>query len=279
MKVLVTGAKGMLGREVVRAFSRRYNTVGLSHGDLEITDLTGVLTLFREERPDIVVHTAAYTDVDGCEGAPERAYRINGLGTRNVAIGCAETGAIMVYISTDYVFDGRKGRPYTELDRPSPVNTYGLSKLMGEEFIKDLLWRYYIVRTSWLFGRGGRNFVEAILTRGREGRALEVVDDQMGIPTYTADLAGKLVEVVERGGFGTYHITNTGQCSWYDFACKILELSKIDNVSLKAIKSWELARPARRPSFSVLDNLLLRLEGLSPLRDWEEALREYLSYG
>lgn len=279
MKVLVTGAKGMLGREAVRAFSKRHETIGLSHGDLEITDLKGVISLFRKEAPDLVIHTAAYTDVDGCEKDGEKAFKVNGLGTRNVAIGCAETGATMVYISTDYVFDGRKGSPYTELDRPAPINTYGLSKLMGEEFIRGLMSRYYIVRTSWLFGKGGRNFVDAILARAREGKPLEVVDDQVGTPTYTVDLAEKLVEVVEKGGVGTYHITNSGSCSWYDFAQKILEFSGMDNISLRPIKSWELDRPAKRPSFSVLDNLLLRLEGIPLLKGWEEALREFLSHG
>ena len=276
MKVLITGAKGMLGRDLVKTFQRGYDTLPLGHEDLDVTDRERTIELLREIRPDLVIHSAGYTDVDGCEDRPEEAYRVNGLGTRNVAEGCGEIGAVMVYISTDYVFDGKKGSPYLEMDDPCPVNIYGASKLMGEGFVRDLLTRYYIIRTSWLFGKGGANFVKAILEKAGEGKGLEVVDDQFGSPTYTVDLSEKIEEVVRRGGYGIYHITNSGHCSWFDFACEIVRISNPHHVSLKAIKSWQLDRRAKRPAFSVLDNLMLRLEGIPPLRSWKEALQEYL---
>lgn len=279
MRILVTGASGMLGSDLVEELSGKHEVMGLSQEELDVTERGRVVETVKTSSPDLIIHCAAYTDVDRCESEPERAYRVNGLGARNVAQACAEKGATMVYISTDYLFDGKKGTPYIEIDPPNPLNVYGMSKLMGEDYVKNLLNQHYIVRTSWLFGRKGKNFVKTILNLALNRRGegtLRVVDDQVGSPTYTADLAKKISELIEKGGFGTYHITNSGYCSWFDLCRKILELTGITNVEVQAIKSWESGRPAKRPIFSALDNMMLRLEGIPLLRGWEEALEEYL---
>ncbi len=279
MRIAVTGAGGMLGSALCDRLKDRHEIIGLTHKDLDILDKERVGIRISNFKPDIVIHCAAYTDVDGCESDPDRAYSVNGLGTRNIALACAETGATMVYISTDYVFDGRSHRPYTELDNPNPINTYGLSKLMGERYVQSILNRCFIVRTSWLFGRNGKNFVRTVLRLVGEQRGagiLRVVDDQVGTPTYTSDLAEKIEELLVKGGYGIYHVTNSGYCSWYEFALKIIDLSGIHNVKLEPIKSWEAGRLADRPNLSVLENMVLRLEGIEPLRRWEDALSEYL---
>ncbi len=279
MKVLVTGGTGMLGSDIVKVFGKNHDVVGLSHEELDVTSREETSETVNTIKPDIVLHCAAFTDVDGCEKETEKAYRVNALGTRNVAAACEEIDSAMLYISTDYVFDGRKGRPYTEIDGVNPLSVYGASKLMGERFVMGLLRRYYIVRTSWLFGRNGKNFVKTVLrlaTKSSEDEPLKIVDDQVGTPTYTKDLSEKILGLTENGFFGLYNITNSGHCSWCDFAAKILELSGI-NKKIIPIKSWELGRPAPRPAFSVLDNMLLSLEDLIPLRNWDEALKDYLS--
>jgi dTDP-4-dehydrorhamnose reductase len=273
MKIALTGAGGMLGRDVQKVFSDAEITPLTSH-TLDITVLNDVMRKIREVRPDYLIHAAAFTDVDRCEAEPERAYLVNGLGARNVAMACEETGCPVVYLSTDYVFDGSKTGPYDEWDETNPVNRYGLSKLMGERYIASLTNRFYIVRTSWLFGRSGKNFVETILRLLSERDGIEVVNDQMGCPTFTLDLAAKLREVMGRG-YGIYHITNTGSCSWYDFAVTIASKRGIKK-RITPVSSERFKRPAKRPANSVLGNTMLRLEGIGTLRHWEEALDAYL---
>ncbi len=275
MRTLITGARGMLGHDLLRALPST-STVGLSSRELDVTDLAGVGRALRRHAPQLVIHAAGYTDVDGCESQPELAQKVNGLGTRNVAQVADEIDAVVVYISTDYVFDGEKSEPYVESDPPHPLNEYGKSKLAGETFLRELCHRYYIIRTSWLFGRNGRNFVRTILQLSGKQERLEVVADQIGCPTYSYHLAQKIKEVTSSGRFGTYHITNSGSCSWFQFALEILRRRQIC-VPIIPISSAQCRRPARRPQNSVLRNLVLESEGFERLPHWQEGLEHYLA--
>lgn len=273
MKIALTGAEGMLGHDVRKIFSDADITPFTLH-TLDITVLDDVMKKIREVKPDFLVHAAAFTDVDRCESEPEKAYLVNGLGARNVVMACEEIKCPIVYISTDYVFDGSKKGPYDEWDETNPINQYGLSKLMGERYVASLTNRFYIVRTSWLYGRNGKNFVETVLRLLSERETIEVVNDQVGSPTFTLDLAIKLKEVIGKG-YGIYHITNAGSCSWYDFAVMIASKKGIQRQIIPTTTE-RFNRPAKRPANSVLGNTMLRLEGISPLRHWEEALDTYL---
>lgn len=274
MKVALIGADGMLGHAIQKVFSD-VEVIGFTINVLDITNLDDTVRKIKDARPDFLIHTAAFTNVDLCESEPEKAYLVNGLGSRNVAMACEETNCPVMYISTDYVFDGTKGTPYNEWDEPNPVSVYGLSKLMGERFISSLTNRFYIVRTSWLYGPDGNNFVDTIIRLLSEKESLKVVDDQHGSPTYTVDLAIKLRELMGRG-YGAYHITNTGSCTWYDFAVAIAANKGIKK-PIFPITSEEFNRPAKRPPYSVLANTMLKLEGIPEARPWEEALQEYLA--
>ncbi|MBI5075046.1 MAG: dTDP-4-dehydrorhamnose reductase [Nitrospirae bacterium] len=273
MKVALTGADGMLGHAVQKAFSDT-ELLPFSRAGLDITDLDHAVKTVRDIRPDILIHTAAFTDVDACEADPEKAYLVNGMGARNMAIACEEIRCPIFHISSDYVFDGTKGSSYDEWDKTNPISQYGLSKLMAEQFISSLTSRFYILRTSWLYGPYGKNFVETIirLLAGRD--SLRVVNDQFGSPTFTEDLAHTIRLMIGKG-YGVYHVTNAGICTWYEFAVKIAELKGIDRPILP-VTSEEFKRPARRPAQSGLNNTMLRLEGISPLRHWSEALKQYI---
>ncbi len=277
MKVLVTGARGQLGTDLVDVLIRENDVFGFSHQELDITKPHKVLKIVNEIKPDIVIHSAAYTDVDGCELNPEKAYRVNALGTKNVALACQESEIPLVYISTDYVFDGIKSQPYLESDVVNPINVYGKSKLEGEKFVQSLLKKFFIIRTSWLYGKRGRNFVKTILNLAQNQRELKIVNDQVGSPTYTLDLAQKISELIEFPYYGIYHITNQGFCSWFEFAREIIGGLSLKGIRIIPIESRELNRPARRPSYSVLENYSLKLKGLPLLRDWKSALKEFLS--
>ena len=258
-------------------------------GDLILTDVTGdatfldvtdtgrVLATVGENRPDVVIHAAAYTDVDGCERDPDRAFRVNALGTWNAAAACRQSDAALVYISTDFVFDGEKGEPYTEYDVPRPIGCYGASKLAGETHVRALCPRHYIVRTAWLYGEHGKNFPYAILNAAKTKKELSVVADQVGSPTFTADLAAAIRELIGNPLYGTYHITNKGACSWYDFAGRILSLAGISDVEVRPIKSEEWPSPTKRPRYSVLGHCALELQGRDNLRSWEDALADFIS--
>ncbi|HDZ83743.1 MAG TPA: dTDP-4-dehydrorhamnose reductase [Nitrospirae bacterium] len=274
MKIALTGSDGMLGHDIQKVF-KDVELINFTLNDFDITDLDSTLSAIKEARPDYLIHPAAYTDVDGCEKDPETAYRVNALGAKNVTIACEETGCPVLYISTDYVFDGTKKEPYIESDAPNPLNEYGLSKLKGERFVSSLTDSFYIVRTSWLYGKNGKNFVETISRLLTEKDEIRVINDQTGSPTYTYDLALKLRELIGKG-YGTYHVTNSSQCSWYEFAIEIAALKQSDTKVLP-ITSDEYKLPARRPSYSVLANTMLKHEGIKELRSWKEALREYVS--
>ncbi|MEE8423925.1 MAG: dTDP-4-dehydrorhamnose reductase [Thermodesulfobacteriota bacterium] len=273
MKIALTGSEGMLGYAVKQIFTG-VDLIGLSRKDLDITDLDTSVRILREIHPDYLIHAAAYTDVDGCETHTEKAYHVNGIGTRNLVMACEEAGCPILFISSDYVFDGSKGAPYNEWDATNPINSYGSSKLLGEFFVSSLTNKFYIVRTSWLYGENGKNFVSSILNLLTERNKLDIVHDQIGSPTYTVDLAKKLKELMGRG-YGIYHITNTSYCSWYEFALEIVKLKKL-KATIKPVTSDNFKRPAKRPAFSVLNNTLLRLEGIKESRDWKDALADYL---
>lgn len=273
MKVVLTGASGMLGHDLGLAFGDA-EVVGFSSSSLDVTRLDDVVREIRDAAPNVVIHAAAFTDVDRCESEAERAYLVNGIGTRNVVMACEEVGSPVIYISTDYVFDGKKRSPYNEWDDVNPVNNYGLSKLMGERFVSTLTNRFYIVRTSWLYGREGRNFVDTVIRLLSERDRIEVVNDQIGCPTYTVDLARKIRELSGKG-YGIYHITNSGSCSWFDLAVAIAAKKGIRK-DIVPVTSDHFKRPAGRPSYSVLGHTMLRLEGIETPRVWEEALGEYL---
>ncbi|MEJ2695193.1 MAG: dTDP-4-dehydrorhamnose reductase [Candidatus Sulfobium sp.] len=273
MKVVLTGASGMLGHDLQRAF-RDVEVAGFSSASLDITRLDAVIARIREARPDLVIHAAAFANVDQCESEPEKAYLVNGIGTRNVVMACEEAGCPIVYVSSDYVFDGKKRKPYNEWDDVNPIGVYGLSKLMGERFVSTLTNRFYIVRTSWLYGREGKNFVDTIIRLLSEKDRIEVVNDQVGCPTYTLDLAGKIRELIGKG-YGIYHVTNTGVCSWFDFAVAIAAGKGIRK-DIVPVTSRQFKRPAERPAYSVLGNTMLRLVGIDEPRTWGEALSEYL---
>jgi dTDP-4-dehydrorhamnose reductase len=276
MRIVVTGADGQLGLELVRALAPLGEVVGTTIADLDLTD-AGCAGRVAALRPDWVVHAAAATDVDGCERDPGWALAVNGEGTRRVVEGCGRTGAGLVYVSTDYVFDGRKGAPYAEDDPPAPLNAYGRSKLAGEEAVRTFGGRWAIVRTAWLYGVQGKNFVTTILDRARAGRPLRVVDDQTGSPTYAADLADGMASLLSGRHTGVFHATNSGACSWFAFAREILRLAGLAPDAVQPMSSAELDRPARRPAYSVLGDAAWRAAGLPPLRPWPEALAAMLA--
>jgi dTDP-4-dehydrorhamnose reductase len=244
--------------------------------DVDITDGARIRDYIESIRPDCIIHTAALTDVDGCESDVEKAFKINGEGTRNIAEGAKSVGAALLYLSTDYVFDGTSDRPYREDDEPKPLGVYGQSKHRGELNVRDLVERHYIVRTGWLYGEHGSNFVETIIGLAGDRLRIEVVDDQVGSPTYTKDLAPALAELMVSDRFGTYHLTNQGSCSWFEFAGRIIELAGISGVAVVPTTTERFARPAPRPSYSVLENLAWREAFGSLLRPWGEAIEAYM---
>lgn len=275
MRILITGAGGMLGQAVTREFQGREHTVtALSHARLDITDLAAVKQALAEYTPEVIINCAAYTKVDQAETDYEAALQVNALGVRNLALACKETGAVLVHISTDYVFDGQKNEPWNIYDTRHPINAYGRSKYLGERFLETIARRYYLVRTSWLFGPGGPNFVETILKLAREKETLTVVDDQWGCPTYTTDLARALAGLVASGCYGVYHITNQGATTWYHFAREILAAAGA-KTNIKPVTTAAFPRPARRPAYSVLDPFPLKETIGYLLPPWQDALMRY----
>lgn len=278
MKIIITGGRGQLGRELAEVLLEAGGHEVMSPGrqELDVTRMEEVIRAFKAFAPEVVIHAAAATNVDQCELDHDRAYLVNALGTRNVAAAAAVVGAKLIFISTDYVFNGRAGRPYTEFDAPDPINIYGKSKLAGERYAAELCPRYFIVRTSWLYGRHGKNFVKTMLDLAGKRDEIAVVDDQVGSPTYVGDLARFIAGLIETELYGIYHASNGGECSWFDFAREIFRLAGLDHVRVRPISSEELNRPAPRPAYSVLDNYCIRLQGLPDLRCWQEALRDFL---
>lgn len=282
----------MLGVDLGSELARDYNIIGMdvkpsavNHQlsafiKCDITDKDRIIKSARDAKPDLIIHTAAWTDVDGCEEEPEKAKKINQKGTENVAISTSELSIPLIYISTDFVFDGNKKALYTENDLPNPVNIYGKSKLEGEKKVAALN-KYIILRTGWMFGVNGKNFVDTILDKAKAKKEIKVVDDQIGCPTYTKDFAtaiGKLLSVVPiRDTREIYHITNKGAVTWFDYTKEIIKIRGVDNIQLVPIKSDQLNRPAKRPAFSVLDNSKFEKATGFVMRPWRDALREYIN--
>jgi len=284
MKILITGAKGQLGQDLMAIYGDSPHFIsqgtvpdvrGIDVDTLDITDLEAVREEFNRFKPEIVINSAAYTDVDGCETNQETAYKVNAVGPANLAIAAQEVGAGLLHVSTDYVFDGSATKPYLETDPVNPQSIYGLTKLAGELAVQTLAEKWFIARTAWLYGHGGNNFVKTIQKVAKEKGRLKVVNDQQGSPTFSKDLAEKIAEIVASGQFGLYHVTNSGQCSWYDFAKEIVKLSGIE-AEVTPCTTDEFPRPAKRPAYSVMVNHNLELRGIPAMRPWQEALRAYL---
>jgi dTDP-4-dehydrorhamnose reductase len=276
-KVLITGANGQLGKELVEYFSNYndFEVFGFGREDLDITNHAQVEKIFTEIKPTIVIHSAAYTKVDLAETDPDSAYLVNSVGSRNVAISSEKIGSKLVYVSTDYVFDGTGNEPYNEYMPTNPIGVYGKSKLAGEQFVKDFHNKFFIVRTSWVYGKYGNNFVKTMLHLGKEKSKLSVVNDQVGCPTYTLDLAASIFDIVATSKYGVYHVSNSGSCSWYEFAKEIFNQVGIQ-VELNPCTSEEFPRPAPRPTHSVFDHMGLRINGFPSVRNWKEALNEFI---
>ena len=277
-RVLILGAQGMLGHDLLEVFSNNYEVTGLDIEDLDITRQGATRKTIKEFSPDVVINAAGYTDVDGCEKKINKAFSVNGQGAKNVAKSCRDIGAKLIYISTDYIFDGAKGSPYREDDLPNPLSIYGESKLMGERYVEELLDDYLIVRTQWLYGKYGRNFVETILTLAEERDTIEVVHDQLGSPTYTADLSRAIAALVSKDLRGTFHVCNKGSCSWYDFASEIVRLSNASELEIEPISTAALNRPANRPLYSIFNCQKLEQAAGFEMRTWQMALQEYFQF-
>ena len=275
MKILITGSNGMLGHDLIEVLKDKHELLLTTSKTLDITDGDSVMDFILKSNPDIVINSAAYTDVDGCESNPDLAYNVNGEGVKNLALACREVDCPLVHISTDYVFNGQNDRPWVEDDEIGPISIYGKSKLEGEEHIKEILEKYFIVRTAWLYGVNGRNFPRTMLELAQNHSEITVVYDEVGTPTYTPDLAKGISELIETDYYGTYHLTNSGNCSWCEFARYIFEVAYVD-VNVIPVTASEFARPAPRPSYSVLENRNWVENGFEPLRNYKEAIKEYI---
>jgi dTDP-4-dehydrorhamnose reductase len=267
----------MLGKALVEVLSRDHQVSGADIEEADIRLQGESENLVSMVKPELVIHAAANTDVDGCELDEKAAYLSNGIGTRNIGLACAKVNAVCMFISTDFVFDGEKKDAYDELDDPNPINTYGRSKYMGEVLLSSVLIRHYILRTEWLYGTGGKNFVDQIIKKAREDGQLRVVTDQVGSPTNTLDLAEMIANMIKQlPPFGVYHLTNGGSCSWYEFAKAILSLVGLSDIPVNPVSQEAIGRPARRPHNSVMKNLMYELQGFTPARHWKDALVDYI---
>lgn len=280
MKILVTGCRGQLGQELYRQIEVRKQAreeiyvLATDIDTLDITDAIQVENMVKREKPDVIINTAAYTKVDACETDEQTAFRVNALGARNLAVAAYNIGAKILQVSTDYVFDGTGNTPLREYDPVNPQSVYGKSKALGEQLVMTTNPRHFILRTAWLYGEGS-NFVRTILKLAVERDELEVVNDQVGTPTSTVDLARCILDLIQTEHYGIYHGTCQGECTWYQFAKKILALKGI-KIIVKPVSTEELNLPAKRPAYSVLENFMLDMVGLDRFRRWEEALAEYL---
>lgn len=277
MKIFVTGASGQLGTDLVDLFQEKgFEVFGISSKDLDITDALAVNRFILEKDPDIIIHSAAYTKVDQAERDRDEAYAVNAYGTRNIAMAARTCSAKLIYISTDYVFDGLSRVPYNEFSPTSPQSVYGKSKLAGEQFVREWIPQHYIIRTSWLFGKHGPNFVNTMLRLAEERTQLNVVHDQFGSPTYAVDLAEFILQLLDKELYGTYHVSNTGICTWYEFSKEIFQQAGLYHVQVNPVTTSQFPRPAPRPAYSVMDHMAIRLNGLKDLRHWKEALSAFL---
>lgn len=275
MKILITGSDGMLGHDLIEVLKDNHELILTNSKSLDITDRNHVMDFIFENKPDIVINSAAYTNVDGCEENHETAFNINGEGVRNLALGCRNIDCPLVHISTDYVFNGESTVPWVEDDEVGPISVYGKSKLKGEEAILEILDEFFIIRTAWLYGINGGNFPKTMLELAENHSEITVVYDEVGSPTYTLDLAKAISQLIETDYYGIYHITNSGSCSWCEFARYIFETAQKD-VKVIPVTASEFARPAPRPHYSVLANKRWMDKGFKPLRNYKYAVKEYI---
>ena len=293
MKVLVTGAMGMLGSDLCEIFSQKIEIIAtdlsnrisekknrkMAFREMDVTDYDKIISIFKSFSPDIAVHLAAETDVDGCETNINKAYKTNAIGTKNIALACRKFGSSMVYISTGSVFDGEKEAPYTEFDMPNPKSIYSKSKYEGELMVQRFLERFFIFRAGWMFGGASedKKFVAKILDLAKTKKELRVVNDKFGSPTYTKDISKGIMTLLDTELYGIYHMVNTGYCSRYECARKIFEYAEFESCNLIPITSDEFPLPAPRPRMEALQNYHLELMGMNIMRPWEEALKEYVN--
>ena len=278
-RVVVIGANGQLGTDLGEVLDE-WDLIPLTHSDVDICDFVHMREVLSGTQPEIVINTAAFNRVDDGEDDPSKAFLVNTYAVRDLARICADLGCVLMHISTDYIFGGEKRTPYTEDDTPNPLNVYGVSKLAGEYFVRHLCPKHFVVRTSGLYGVAGSsgkggNFVETMIRLAKEGKPIRVVNDQVLTPTYTRDLAEKIKDLLQREAYGLYHITNSGQCSWYEFAFQIFEFMGL-KPDLAPTTTVEFGAKARRPACSVLAHSKLKQLGLDDLRLWPEALEAYL---
>jgi len=288
MKLLVTGGKGQLGCQLKYIIEKNSSDIGeldgsfkdcqckfIDYDELDITNYNEVISFVSSFKPDVIINCAAFTNVDGCESERDIAYKVNTIGPRNLAIACEKYDTKLLHVSTDYVFNGEGTVPFKEYDIPNPVSVYGKTKLMGEQYVRENCNRYFIVRTAWLYGQWGKNFVYTIMKAAKDKGHLDVVEDQRGNPTYAEDLAHHILKIILTDEYGIYHCTGTGECSWYDFACKIIEYSGIE-CTVSPITSDKIDRAAKRPAYSSLDNMMLRVISQDEMRHWQEALMSFI---
>ncbi len=293
MKILITGSNGQLGNELQRIIATGRAEIGevsneiktsevfaLDVDRLDITNLQKVKTVLSEIKPDVVINCAAATNVDGCESNQDLAFRINAIGARNLAMIAEEIGAKLVQVSTDYVFSGVGNNPLTEFDLTAPYSVYGKTKLLGEEYVREFSSKYYIVRTAWLYGYVGHNFVYTMMKLGNMKDEISVVNDQLGNPTHANDLAYEILKLIETEEYGIYHCTGKGECSWYDFASEIMKLAdrkcKVNPCTSEEYKEMN-PNAAKRPEYSSLDNMMLRCTIGDEMRDWKDALQSFMN--
>lgn len=288
MKILITGAKGQLGNEIIDIINsgsaeigsiseniKNSKVIALDINELDITKLDDVRSIIGKHNPDVVINCAAATNVDNCESNEDVAFKINALGPRNLAIISEEIGAKLVQVSTDYVFSGEGNSPLKEYELTAPTSVYGKTKLLGEKYVSEFSSKYFIVRTAWLYGYIGHNFVYTMMRVGKEKESINVVNDQRGNPTHANDLAYHILKLIETDEYGVYHCTGKGECTWYDFAKKIMELNKL-NCKVNPCTSEEYKTPAKRPAYSSLDNMMLRNTVGDEMREWDEALKSFV---
>ena len=289
MKILITGSKGQLGNELQDIIKsgkcdicnmpervKEYEVIALDVEDLDITSFESVKKVLEKEKPDVVINCAAATNVDGCESNVDLAFKINSLGPRNLAIICERIDAKLVQVSTYYVFSGQGIKPLTEFDLTAPYSVYGKTKLLGESYVREFSSKYFIVRTAWLYGRVGKNFVYTMMKLGEEKEVLNVVNDQRGNPTNANDLAYHILKLIETEEYGVYHCTGKGECSWYEFAKEIMDLSN-RKCKVNPCTSQEYKTPAKRPEYSSLDNMMLRATVGDDMREWKDALKSFIN--
>ena len=288
MKILITGCKGQLGNELqdiirsgkaeigeVSDVIKKSEIIALDVDELDITNLEQVKNKINDLKPDVVINCAAATNVDGCESNEDFALRVNSIGPRNLAMACEEIGSKLVQVSTDYVFSGVGNKPLTEYDLTAPNSAYGKTKLLGENYVREFSSKYFIVRTAWLYGYVGHNFVYTMRKLGKDKDTINVVNDQRGNPTHANDLAYHILKLIQTEEYGVYHCTGKGECSWYDFAKMIIELSG-EKCEVNPCTSDEYKTPAKRPEYSSLDNMMLRNTVGDEMRDWQDAIKSFI---